>query len=77
MDDGSFKTTIPDVNNQTVIGEIKDTKSVYNTKQIQAERKVAQDSGKKFILYTGEHTHVSRNISEDEIVGLPWLGPPQ
>ena len=75
LDDGTIKTTIPDINNTTTIGEIKDTKAVFNTKQIQAERKAAQDSGKKFKIYTGEHTHVSRNISEDEIVRFPWLGP--
>ena len=39
------------------------------------EHRQPSDSGKEFILYTGEHTHVSRNIPEDEIVRLPWLGP--
>ena len=75
LKDGSYKTTIPDINNGTTIGEIKDTKSVYNTRQIQAERKEAQDSGKEFKIYTGTKTHVSGNIPESEIVRLPWLGP--
>ena len=75
LDDGTIKTTIPDINNGTTVGEIKDTKAVYNTKQIQAERKAAQDSGKKFKIYTGTNTHVSSNIPESEIIGLPWLGP--
>ena len=75
LNDGSIKTTIPDINNGTTIGEIKDTKSIFNTKQIQAERKVADDSGKEFKIYTGTNTHVSRIIPESEIVRLPWLGP--
>ncbi len=75
LDDGTIKTTIPDINNGTTVGEIKDTKAVYNTKQIQAERKAAQDSGKEFKIYTGTNTHVSSNIPESEIVRLPWLGP--
>ena len=75
LKDGSERTTIPDINNSTTIGEIKDTKAVYNTKQIQAERDVAHRAGKEFKIYTGTNTHVSSNIPESEIVRLPWLGP--
>ena len=55
--------------------EIKDTKSVYNTKQIKAERQVAKESGKQFEIVTGEKTHVSKKISEDEIVRRKDIGP--
>ena len=52
-----------------------DYKSVYNTKQIKAERQVAKESGKQFEIVTGEKTHVSKKISEDEIVRRKDIGP--
>ena len=48
---------------------------VYNTKQIKAERQVAKESGKQFEIVTGEKTHVSKKISEDEIVRRKDIGP--
>ena len=39
-------TTIPDINNATTVGEIKDVKNLSNTKQIRAEAKAATETGK-------------------------------
>ena len=75
LPDGKEVTTIPDINSSTKIGEIKDTRNLYNTKQIKAERQVAKDQGREFIIYTGPNTRVSKNISEKEILTLEWLGP--
>jgi len=72
---GKDVTTIPDINTSKQLGEIKDTKAVYNSRQIKAEREAAKSQGKDFKIYTGTKTHVSRNIPESEIVRLEWLGP--
>ena len=68
-------TTIPDGITDTHVIEIKDTKKVYNSKQIRGERQYARDTGKKFIIITGEKTHVSKNIPPEEIVRRKDLGP--
>lgn len=34
LKDGTVKTTVPDINNSTTIGEIKDVKYLSNTKQL-------------------------------------------
>ena len=75
LDNNSTKTTVPDFVNDKTVGEIKDTKVVYNTKQIRAERKVAENFGKEFKIFTGTKTHVSAEIHENEIERMPWLGP--
>ena len=66
---------IPDAVDSKTIYEIKDTKRVSNTKQIQAERATAKDLGKEFKIVTGEKTHVSRTIPENEIIRRTDLGP--
>ena len=68
-------TTIPDVINDTKIIEIKDVKKLYNTKQIRAERQVAKDEEKIFEIITGERTHVSKNIPQEEIIRRKDIGP--
>ena len=73
--DGKDVTTIPDINSSKQLGEIKDTRAVYNTRQIKAERKAAESQGKEFKIYTGTKTHVSSNIPESEVVRFEWLGP--
>ena len=66
---------IPDAVDSKTIYEIKDTKRVSNTKQIQAERATAKDLGKEFKIVAGEKTHVSRTIPENEIIRRTDLGP--
>ena len=70
-----FVNTIPDAINDTKIIEVKDVKNLYNTKQIRAERQVAKDEGKVFVIFTGEKTHVSKNIPKEEIIRRKDLGP--
>lgn len=58
--EGKDVTTIPD-SMQGGVYEVKDTKSVYNTQQIKAERQLAEDKGVTFSIFVGEKTHVSTN----------------
>lgn len=56
--------------------EVKDTKAVYNTSQIQGEYRAAKNAGYDFKIVTGEKTHVSSNIPSDvEIIRRSDLGP--
>lgn len=56
--------------------EVKDTKAVYNTSQIQGEYNAAKEAGYDFKIVTGEKTHVSSNIPSDvEIIRRSDLGP--
>lgn len=68
-------TVIPDAITDTKIIEIKDVKSLSNTKQIRGERQVAQGTGKDFTIITGEKTHVSGNIPTKEIRRRNDIGP--
>ena len=68
-------TVIPDTITDTKIIEIKDVKSLSNTKQIRGERQVAQGTGKDFTIITGEKTHVSGNIPTKEIRRRNDIGP--
>ncbi|WP_455586506.1 putative toxin, partial [Bacteroides sp.] len=68
-------TVIPDAITDTKVIEIKDVKSLSNTKQIRGERQVAADAGKDFTIITGEKTHVSGNIPNGEIVRRKDIGP--
>jgi RHS repeat-associated protein len=67
---------IPDYQNDRQIGEIKDTKSVYNTKQIRAQREAARQSNREHVIQTGEGTKVSKPVSErSTVVRRPDIGP--
>lgn len=56
--------------------EIKDTKAVYNTSQIQGEYNAAREAGCEFTIVTGNKTHVSSKIPSDvEIIRRSDLGP--
>jgi hypothetical protein len=65
----------PDGISANKVVEVKDTKSVSNTKQIRGERQIAKQQGKEFQIVTGENTHVSKNIPKDEVLKVPYLGP--
>ena len=74
MVDGQPVKTIPDSMDGAVI-EIKDVKTQSNTKQIRAERQLADDLNMEFYIYVGDNTHVSKKIPVEEIVRRTDLGP--
>jgi RHS repeat-associated protein len=65
----------PDGEDATRVGEVKDTKAVYDTKQIRGEREYARQQGKTFNIFVGEGTKVSKNIPKSEVVKKPYIGP--
>ena len=69
------KNTIPDGLEPNRMVEVKDTKEVYNTTQIQAQRDYAKNNNMKYELYVGTHTHVSGRIPEEYILRRNDLGP--
>ena len=78
QDTKEIVTTIPDAVNDTKVIEIKDTKAVYNTKQIRAEQQFAKSQGKQFELITGEKTYLPPKIKENDkihILRRKDLGP--
>ena len=66
---------IPDAIQEGVIYEIKDTKVLSQTKQIQGELNAANAINYKFKIITGEKTHISSRIPLDVIVRRSDLGP--
>lgn len=65
----------PDALDTKKLSEIKDTKTVSNTKQIRTEREVAKQQGKDFEIITGTNTKVSKNIPANEVKKVDYLGP--
>lgn len=65
----------PDALDAKKLSEIKDTKTVSNTKQIRTEREVAKQQGKEFEIITGTNTKVSKNIPANEVKKVDYLGP--
>ena len=59
---------IPDAIQEGLIYEIKDTKVLSQTKQIQGELNAANAINYKFKIITGEKTHISSRIPLDVIV---------
>ena len=73
---GESVNVIPDAVQDGVMYEIKDTKAVYNTKQIQGEINAAKEAECEFKIVTGEHTHISNKLPQNiEIINRPDLGP--
>jgi hypothetical protein len=54
--------SIPDYQNATTIGEIKDAARVSDTKQLRTQREAARASGREHVVHTGNKTHVSGNV---------------
>ncbi len=68
--------TIPDFKNEKQVGEIKDTQRVSDTKQIQAQREYARETGREHTVVTGTETKVSRNVeSKSTVIRRDDLGP--
>jgi hypothetical protein len=57
-------SAIPDFQNKTSVGEIKDTKRVSDTRQVRIQRDAAKASGRQHVIYTGTRTKVSKTVLE-------------
>ena len=68
--------SVPDYQNRTTVGEIKDTKNVSNTRQIRIQRDAARRSGRTHEIQTGTNTHVSDTVQRgSKIKRRDDLGP--
>jgi len=73
---GSEGKSIPDFQNSRVVGEIKDAKTVSNTRQLRIQKEAAQQSGRQHELYTGTKTNVTSNAARGTtVVRRDDLGP--
>ena len=54
--------TIPDAITSDTVYEVKDVKTLSNTKQIQAQMDYAKEKGLEYKIITGTNTQVSKNI---------------
>ena len=69
-------SSIPDALTDTKSIEIKDTKRVSFTRQLEILAEAAQESGRKSVLITGAKTHVSKNTREKfDVIRRKDLGP--
>lgn len=69
--------SIPDYQNATTIGEIKNAARVDNTRQLRIQREAAEKSGREHVIQAGANTHVSRNVERGatRVERRPDLGP--
>jgi RHS repeat-associated protein len=56
--------SIPDYQNATTIGEIKDAARVDNTRQLRIQRDAAVASGRQHVVQAGTNAKVSRKVEE-------------
>jgi len=69
-------TSIPDYQNATTVGEIKDTARLTDSKQLRTQRAGAQQAGKKHEIQTGTNTKVSSTVeTQSTVVRRDDLGP--
>jgi len=72
----SHGDTIPDFENNKQVGDIKDTKKASDTKQMKAQREVAEKSGREHVVITGQKTKVSKPLGEKStIIRRDDIGP--
>lgn len=68
--------TIPDFQNPTQVGEIKDTARVSDSSQLRAQREHAQATGREHVVVTGSSTQVSGTVqSQSTVIRRDDLGP--
>jgi hypothetical protein len=68
--------SIPDFQNTKVVGEVKDAKTVSNTKQLRIQKEAAQQSGRQHELHTGTKTNVTNNATQGtRVIRRDDLGP--
>ena len=72
---GEARNTIPDAITSDTVYEVKDVQTLSNTKQIQSQIDYAKKNGLDYKIITGTNTHVSRNIPEEYIIRLKYIGP--
>lgn len=60
--DGNIVKTIPDAITRTQVIEIKDVKTLYNTRQIQAQANYAKNGRvpREYVVFVGTNTHVTK-----------------
>ena len=69
--------TIPDFENATQVGEIKDAKRVTMSAQLRAQLEHARQTGRTHVVVTGTHTHVTSTVEDaTTIIRRDDLGPP-
>jgi len=74
--DTSKGRTIPDFKNEKQVGEIKDTQRVTDTKQLQAQREHAKETGREHTVVTGTETKVSKPVEQQStVIRRDDLGP--
>ena len=68
---------IPDALTRTLSVEVKDTASVFNTRQVRIQTGAAAEAGRESVLVTGRKTDVSKAATEafDTIIRRDDLGP--
>jgi hypothetical protein len=76
---GTAGRSIPDINTSSMVGDIKDAKTVSNTPQIQIQREVAGQTGRDHVIVTGTNTHVTAPAQQPptKIIRRDDLGPRQ
>ncbi len=68
--------TIPDFENATQVGEIKDAKRVTMSPQLRAQREHAQATGRAHVVVTGTRTHVTSTVeAATTVIRRDDLGP--
>jgi RHS repeat-associated protein len=73
---GKEGASIPDFQNSTTIGEIKDTKRVTDSSQLRIQKQAAQQTGKGHEIYTGVNTAVSEKAAQGStVIRRTDLGP--
>ena len=73
---GKEGASIPDFQNSTTIGEIKDTKRVTDSPQLRIQKEAAQQSGRTHEIYAGENAKVSEKAAQGStVVRRTDLGP--
>lgn len=68
--------TIPDFQNATQVGEIKDTARLSDSSQLRAQREHAQATGREHVVVTGANTQVSGTVqNQSTVIRRDDLGP--
>jgi RHS repeat-associated protein len=60
--------SVPDYQNATTIGEIKDAKRIVNSRQLRIQREAAASSGREHVVHAGANAQVSRTVQQQSTV---------
>ncbi len=68
--------SVPDYQNPTTVGEIKDSKRVSDSAQLRIQREAAAQSGRQHVVVTGTNSKVSKTVQDSStVVRRKDLGP--